>query len=154
MGLLDDFGTTLDYAVTKPFASLIDLITPEGHSYKRTKIRHYNEVFDNHGAYPRKLLSPAYDEKIITESRDGFISTLVNDGAQFIEHGEDDLMKVTDQTVISSEHILESGLDLGKTTVDDLSSLGGKLVDDSASILSMPLIILAIAGGFLIYNKM
>jgi len=109
MGFFDDVEDTFDYMVTKPFSSLIDLITPEGLAIKPTKIRHYNPVFENHGAYPRKLLSPGYDEKTITESRDGFISTLVNDSNQFLEHTEDDIVKVTDQTIISGEHVLESG---------------------------------------------
>jgi len=131
-------------------SSIADIFTPEGHTQKVTKTRHYDPIYENHGTYPRKMLSPEYDEKIVSESRDGILSVMFNDGTQLLEHSEDDFEHFADQSLISGEHILESGLDLGKTVVNDVGELGENILDDTSSILSMPLIILAIAGGALL----
>jgi len=148
MGFFDSVGNFIDDTMdlttnifSRTIHDTLNIFTPEGHTIKTTK--HYDPVYDNNGKYPPRMISPAHD--IITEEHDGVWAYLTSKSAELVEHTEDDATQIVSLTENDVTQVLDTGLDLGKETVDNLGQLGDKIIDDTSNILSTPLII--IAGG-------
>jgi len=139
--VVEDVWDTSTDLISDTVLGTINIFTPEGHTIKT--IKRYDPIYDNNGKDPPRMISPGHSETI--EEHDGVWAYLANRGEAAIEVGENDFEHIVDQGIGSGERVLESGLDVAKTTVDDLGELGTKIIDDSAGILSTPLII--IAGG-------
>jgi len=99
------------------------------------------------------MLSPAHDVSTTTTEEDGILAYLMKQTDDFLKNTEDDFENVVDTGIQSGERITESGLDVVKTTVDDVGELGNKLVDDTAGILKTPFVIIAAAIGLMIYME-